>query len=303
MSAPTIPRALVAAPTAGCDPALPPLAAQWALRLIAAAVHVIFVAAAMRDYWGGSWWNGDFATLGPWLAALAAASGDSLGYFTDGLRSVAPWAVTEALAVALVFGVRFQFLMRLCAAAGLTVFMVQALAYYEPGRLTLLLMVVTEVVSVLLVLAARPAGRQDWRPLSALSTVCATFYFFALSFAPAERPLIGEGAGVALETLGVLWAIFAKLSLGRSFGLLPADRGIVTRGAYRVVRHPVYLGYFIYHLGYLLANFGSRNLTVFALLYGLQAMRVVREERLLRANPEYQAYCQKVRWRFVPGVF
>ena len=139
--------------------------------------------------------------------------------------------------------------------------------------------------------------------MSAFFTVGATFYFLALSFAPATRPLISESAGLLWESVGVLWAIFAKLSLGRSFGLLPADRGIVTRGAYRCVRHPVYLGYFIYHMGYLLANFGTRNLVVFALFYAFQGMRVVREEKLLRGNPEYQTYCQKVRWRFVPWVF
>jgi protein-S-isoprenylcysteine O-methyltransferase Ste14 len=284
------------------DPALPPFPFQILLRTVAAVVQIIFVAVAMQDYWGGSWWSGDFATLGPWLAALVAAAENSLSFFAAGLRAFAPWAVTEALAVALVFGVPFQFLMRLCAAAGLSVFVAQALEYYAPGRFTLLLLVITEAVTVLLVLFARPAGRQDWRPLSAFFTVGATFYFLALSFAPAERPLVSERVGLALESAGVLWAIFAKLSLGRSFGLLPADRGIVTRGAYRVVRHPVYLGYFVYHLGYLLANFGRRNLIVFAVLYTFQAMRVVREEKLLRGNPAYQAYCKKVRWRFVPLV-
>ncbi len=259
----------------------------------------------MRGDWGGSWWDSNMATLGPWLGTLAGAVGDSLHFFADGLRALAPWAVAEALGVALVFGVPFQFLMRLCAAAGLMVFVQAAQSEYQadPQRHTLLLLVITEVVTVLLVLVARPAGRQDWRPLSALFTVGATFYFFALSFAPAEHPLVSEDVGVGLEGAGVLWAIFAKLSLGRSFGLLPADRGIVTRGAYRCVRHPVYLGYFVYHLGYLLANFGRRNLVVFALLYAFQAMRVIREEKLLRGNAAYLAYCQQVRWRFLPLVF
>ncbi len=267
---------------------------------MAAIVHLVIVAAIMRDNWGGYWWDADFATLAPWLVTLASATRDSLVYFADGLAAFAPWAVVEALSVAMVIAVPFPFLMRLCATAGLTVFVAQALGNYQPGRLTLLLMVITEVVTVLLVLVARPAARQDWRPMSALFTVGATFYFLALSFSPATHPLISENVGVALESAGVLWAIFAKLSLGRAFGLLPADRGIVTRGAYRCVRHPVYLGYFVYHLGYLLANFGLRNLAVFALLYTFQAMRVVREEKLLRRNPEYQAYCRKVRWRFVP---
>jgi len=287
----------------GRDPTSPPAQVQFALRFTAAAAHAVFVATLMQDYWGGHWWNSDLATLGPWLAELTAAARDSLLFFAEGLRNLAPWAVVEALTVALVFGVPFQFLMRLCAAAGLTVFAAQAVAYYEPGRPTLLLLVVTEVITVLLVLVARPAGRQDWRPASAFFTVGATFYFLALSFAPPERVIISERTGLLIESTGILWAILAKLSLGRSFGLLPADRGIVTRGAYRLVRHPVYLGYFIYHLGYLLTNLGPRNVIVFALLYTFQVIRVIREEGLLRANPEYQAYCRKVRWRLVPGIF
>ncbi len=303
MPAPQTPRAPKAPPSSQRDPALPPLPFQISLRLLAAAVHVIFVAVAMQDYWGGYWWNADFSTLGPWLAALMGAAWDYLRFFADGLRALAPWALAELVTVALVFGVRFHLLMRLCAAAGLGVFAVQALKGYVPGRFSLLLFVITECITVVLVLIARPAGRADWRPVTAFFTMAATFYFFALSFAPPELRLIPDGAGVFVEGTGVAWTIFAKLSLGRSFGLLPADRGIVTRGAYRWVRHPVYLGYFISNVGFLLANFCWRNLAVFSLLYSFQAIRVIREEKLLRANPEYQAYCQKVRWRFVPFVF
>jgi protein-S-isoprenylcysteine O-methyltransferase Ste14 len=39
--------------------------------------------------------------------------------------------------------------------------------------------------------------------------------------------------------------IHARLSLGLSIGLVPADRGIVTRGVYRFVRHPIYTGLLI----------------------------------------------------------
>ena len=48
--------------------------------------------------------------------------------------------------------------------------------------------------------------------------------------------------------------IAGKLSLGRSFGLMPANRGIVSTGLYRVVRHPIYLGYLITHVGFFAAD-------------------------------------------------
>jgi protein-S-isoprenylcysteine O-methyltransferase Ste14 len=304
MSAPTTPRLPSAAPRAGRDPALPPPAAQWALRLFAAAVHMMFVSALMQDQWGAYWWDNQFHTFGPWLGAFADACFGSLRFFADGLFALAPWALVEALAVALVFGVRFQFLMRLCATAGLLYFAKSALAQYhaDPSRITLLLLVITEIITVVLVMFARAPGRQDWSPSTAFFTTAATFYFLLLDFRPADR-LIPEWAGVTLQAGGTAWTIIAKLSLGRSFGLLPADRGIVTRGAYRCMRHPVYFGYFINGLGFLLPSFGWRNGLVYGFFLTLQLMRILREERLLRTNPEYQAYCQKVRWRFVPGVF
>ena len=42
--------------------------------------------------------------------------------------------------------------------------------------------------------------------------------------------------------IGLLIVIAGKVSLGRSFGLIPANRGIVSTGLYRLVRHPIYLG-------------------------------------------------------------
>ncbi len=87
-------------------------------------------------------------------------------------------------------------------------------------------------------------------------------------------------------------------------GLLPAQRGVVIGGPYRLVRHPIYLGYLIGHIGFLLTNFSSRNLVVLLLLYAAQVVRILREESVLSASsPAYQNYQQKVRWRLVPGVF
>jgi protein-S-isoprenylcysteine O-methyltransferase Ste14 len=35
---------------------------------------------------------------------------------------------------------------------------------------------------------------------------------------------------------------------------MPANRGVVSSGLYRLVRHPIYMGYLITHAGFLLAN-------------------------------------------------
>src|ERR1700682_5194874 len=48
-----------------------------------------------------------------------------------------------------------------------------------------------------------------------------------------------------LITAGVLLQIYAKLTLRRSFGIIAANRGVMTSGPYRVVRHPMYAAYLL----------------------------------------------------------
>jgi protein-S-isoprenylcysteine O-methyltransferase Ste14 len=103
--------------------------------------------------------------------------------------------------------------------------------------------------------------------------------------------------------VGICWQIFAKASLRGSFGILPANRGVVSKGAYRFMRHPMYFGYFITDIGFLIVNFGMQNMIVFAIQFSLQIGRIVREERLLSADALYRAYKKKVRFRVIPGLF
>jgi len=116
--------------------------------------------------------------------------------------------------------------------------------------------------------------------------------------------LVPEWIGVVLQLASMAWQFTAKVFLGRSFGLLPAQRGLVTAGPYRVVRHPIYFGYLIGHVGFLLANFSWRNAAVLALLYVAQVIRIRREEAVLAATSgDYRRYQERVRWRLLPLVY
>jgi len=97
--------------------------------------------------------------------------------------------------------------------------------------------------------------------------------------------------------------IAGKITLGRSFALLPANRGVVSSGVYGVVRHPIYLGYLITHVAFLAANPSLWN--VMALLAADTALlaRAVCEEQTLALDPKYREYQTRVRWRVAPGLF
>ena len=172
----------------------------------------------------------------------------------------------------------------------------------DTSRWTVLLLLVFESYTLLLVLIARRASVRDASAMAMALTVYAAFYF-ALLDPRGNTRLIAESAGVALQLAGAACQFSAKLMLGRSFGLLPAQRGVVMAGPYRLVRHPIYLGYLIAHVGFVLVNFSWRNLAVFVLLYAVQVLRIQREEAVLAGSEAYRAYQQRVRWRLLPFVF
>jgi protein-S-isoprenylcysteine O-methyltransferase Ste14 len=110
------------------------------------------------------------------------------------------------------------------------------------------------------------------------------------------------GLGIALEAGGVVLSQVARLYMGRCFGVLPANRGIVSSGPFAFIRHPVYLGWLVLTLGFVLANPNVLNLACLTATPVFVGWRIVLEERLLGRDPEYRAYAQKVRYRLIPGV-
>ena len=106
-----------------------------------------------------------------------------------------------------------------------------------------------------------------------------------------------------LSAAGLIFVVAGKLSLGRSFGLMPANRGIVSTGLYGFVRHPIYVGYLITHVAFVTANPLATNLGVLLIADAALLMRAVCEEQTLAQDAAYRTYMERVRWRVVPGVF
>lgn len=117
------------------------------------------------------------------------------------------------------------------------------------------------------------------------------------------HPTWGIWSGTAVQLLGATIAMTCIVNLGRSFGFAAADRGVVTRGAYAVVRHPMYASYLLLESGYLLQSLSIRNAVIVMIGTLCNGGRVLAEERLLATNEDYRAYQRKVRRRIIPGLW
>jgi protein-S-isoprenylcysteine O-methyltransferase Ste14 len=108
--------------------------------------------------------------------------------------------------------------------------------------------------------------------------------------------------GVVLELSGVILTQVARVYMGRSFGVLPANRGIVWKGPFRYMRHPVYFGWLVLSTGFAMCNPSWRNILIIVTTLPFMILRINQEEAHLKADPEYRAYMDRVRFRLWPGV-
>lgn len=173
----------------------------------------------------------------------------------------------------------------------------------DQSRWTVLLLLISEAYTLGLVLIARRAIQRDLSPMAILVTVYAVCYAALLDPQNVTK-LAPEWLGSVLLALSMVWHFSAKAVLGRSFGLLPAQRGLVMTGPYRLIRHPIYFGYLIGHIGMLLVNFSLQNALIVTALYVAQVIRIQREESILVKNDSgYADYQQRVRWRLIPFLY
>jgi protein-S-isoprenylcysteine O-methyltransferase Ste14 len=212
-------------------------------------------------------------------------------------RTVLRSAVTDRRFIA-------EVLLRAATAVVFGAFTVAAISHWlaAPSRVTLLLLVIANSFTTGLALVARMPVRRDWRPIALICSLGGTYGCIAYDLNPGMN-VLPETVGALLQLTGIAWQLFAKASLRRSFGVLPANRGVVSRGAYRFVRHPMYLGYFVTDLGFLLTNFTLYNLVVHAAQLACQVGRITLEERILSTDDHYRSYKRSVRFRLVPRVF
>jgi protein-S-isoprenylcysteine O-methyltransferase Ste14 len=158
------------------------------------------------------------------------------------------------------------------------------------------------VIIVVMVLRTAPVRvtPNPWYWLLAFVTTYATLGFSA--YAEPGVTLISPMLGNGLAILSAIIIVYSLVSLGRNIGFIPAQRRLVTRGAYRFVRHPIYTGTFISLFAFVLRAYSPLNLAIAVGLIASLMLRGIVEERFLREDPAYSAYLAEVRWRWLPGI-
>jgi len=144
-----------------------------------------------------------------------------------------------------------------------------------------------------------------------LATVAALGWF-PLEYPDYDAYGLQWPAGIIMLGLMAIYT-WASVSLGLKASNL-TNRGTVGRGPYRVIRHPAYicknLFWWVAAVPVVLrfaqaGEWGTVCLAILSLAAwtGIYTVRALTEERHLKADPDYRAYCERVKWRYVPGVW
>jgi protein-S-isoprenylcysteine O-methyltransferase Ste14 len=197
----------------------------------------------------------------------------------------------------------FDICARALVCALFTMLSIRLLAdFMHTGRVTGLLLLASEALVVVLTLLRRRAQFVD------RSAVAAAVTIVSIAGTPLLRPVsalspVADNVTAMISALGLALVVVGKITLGRSFGLVPANRGVVMRGPYTFVRHPIYTGYLVTHLAFLVAHPSAWNAIILVVADTALVVRALMEERTLSSDAAYQGYCRRVSWHLVPGVF
>jgi protein-S-isoprenylcysteine O-methyltransferase Ste14 len=159
------------------------------------------------------------------------------------------------------------------------------------------------ILLVLSMLIRRPPTRVTPNPLYWLLAFVATYWLFIAGRFATPGPSAAPAWIVeSLSFVSFVISVWARFSLGRNIGLVPAQRRLVTKGAYRLMRHPIYTGVYFAYLALALQNWSTTNAIIFGIGSGLFVIKSFVEESFLAQDPEYAAYMARVPWRWFPYV-
>jgi protein-S-isoprenylcysteine O-methyltransferase Ste14 len=181
-------------------------------------------------------------------------------------------------------------------------------AYYRIEHFHIGLPVIAAVLNTLILVVTmvvrRPPKRITPNPWYWLLAFVASYWLvFIIFFLQKGRPLVADWFTNSLAALSLAIVVWARWSLGRNIGFVPAQRELVHGGAYAFMRHPVYTGILFAHTAFVLRAYSPLNLLLLGMgvLWFIPIKSLV-EEDFLRQDPQYSAYMQRVRARWIPFV-
>ncbi len=125
-------------------------------------------------------------------------------------------------------------------------------------------------------------------------------------FPISDQPSSLRMVGTVIYSGGLAIAVIGRLQLGKNwvdledYDVLP-EQSLVTKGIYRYIRHPIYLGDILLLVGLELALNSWLVLAVSIPLLVALRQALAEEALLSQVFPDYHAYCKRTK-RFIPFV-
>jgi protein-S-isoprenylcysteine O-methyltransferase Ste14 len=173
-----------------------------------------------------------------------------------------------------------------------------------------------EAVTLVKMKGDRKQGMWAQIALVGFSLVITVFLFYWLWIPlpvspPRESMPVFMVIGLGIFILGVLFTLWARQTLGRMWGistsrevkLLP-DHQLIDQGPYAIIRHPMYLGWWMAMLGLILI-YWTWILVIFFILSLLVFYKRARREELVlaeRFGEQWQAYVKRTKF-LVPWIY
>lgn len=157
--------------------------------------------------------------------------------------------------------------------------LIAAYRWHTSGLIFFVLLVVRDLVASWFLITRKSSKEKNSsrliEALAYISSSCPFIYFNSGHSLP-KAELVSS----VLAIIGFAISTLALLDLGGSFGVSPANRGVVRTGLYRYIRHPMYSGYVISELGFFFLN--PLNIFVWIFSTGLYVARAKQENRILK---------------------
>ncbi len=157
--------------------------------------------------------------------------------------------------------------------------LIAAYRWHTSGLIFFALLVVRDLTASWFLISRKPRKEKNDSRLSEVlayvSSSCPFIYLNSMHSLP-QAGLVSS----ILAIIGFAISTLALFDLGGSFGVSPANRGVVRTGLYRYVRHPMYSGYAISELGFVFLN--PVNLIIYCISIVFYLLRAKLESKILK---------------------